>query len=40
VTDAEHADSFRFTGDITEFTFHRGEAEILIDGDRVAPEDI
>ncbi len=39
VTDPEHVDSFRFSGEITDFTFHRGESEIMLNGEEVRADD-
>jgi hypothetical protein len=40
VTSSEHVDSFRFSGEITEFSFTRGEATVTVNGEERDPADI
>jgi hypothetical protein len=37
VTEPSDRDAFVFTGDVTDVTFHEGEAEIYVDGQQVDP---
>ena len=40
VTTSAHVDSYRFSGSVTDFTFHQGSAAVTIDGERVDPSDL
>lgn len=40
VTTSEHVDSFLFTGEVTDFTFHEGSADVSVDGSSVDPSSL
>jgi len=40
ITKPEHTDTFVFTGEVTEFGFQQGEAEVYVDGEQTDPANL
>jgi len=40
ITDMSHSDTYRFSGEITEFAFLQGEARVYINGEQIDPDDL